>query len=493
MNNKWIFIIVSLLVGCIFLYISYTAIPIGSDPGRVWRISKIFYDGDVAESFRSLEPFLTVSLYGTLFGISGIRFPLALVQGIANTLVLIIISNYLYKRYGVLEGIISLLLFSSSFLFWDRSVGLVPYPLFLLFITLGVLCFIKFREQNKNRLLFLSSVFFSYSIFTFNLALTSLSIIFLFCLTSALLNRGTWRNELKTVLKFYLYSLVLLAPWFYWRFTEAGMSFYQNPITWLIQKYWSKFNIILWNRPRPLTVEYFNFFLTTGIRNLIGPYILLLFSIFGLIRSRQLIFLFWALSPIYPILVGKLPIEERYLYAMLPPLIILISIGIPYSVRRMSQTTRYIVLSSLAAITLTGAINNYRQFIKVQVNNQKLNEEIISIGRYLEPGQNLYARSYQYQPLLPDNLMMSVTHFTEEDAVDFIAWNTDSEVKAVMNKYDLKWVILYSSPKLEHRFNAWISLINPQWEPKHYLNINSSPLFTKRTTTDNFILYEYNE
>jgi hypothetical protein len=492
MNNKWIFTIISLLVGCIFLYISFTAIPIGSDPGRVWRISKIFYEGDVAESFRTLEPFLTVSLYGALFGMVGFEFPLTLIQGIANALILVLVSNYLYKKYGWVEGVISLMLFTSSFIFWDRSVVLVPYPLFLLFITLGVFCFLKYQEYRKDRFLFLSSLFFVYSIFTFNLALTSLSIVFLYCLTSVLLKRSTWKKEIITVIKFYGISLLLLGPWFYWRFSEAGMSFYQNPITWLMSKYWSKFNIILWNRPRPLTIEYFNFFLTTGIRNLIGPYILLLFSIFGFLKSRQLIFLFWVLSPIYPLLVGKLPIEERYLYAALPPLIILISIGIPFAIRNMTYSARIAILTSLAVITLTHSWTNYHQFVNVQAYSNESKEEMLKIKEYLQPGENIYTRSYRYQSLIPENLMMSATHFSETDAVDFIAWDSEEKVKAVMNKYDVEWVILYSSPRLEHRYNAWISLINPQWEPKHYVNINSSPMFTKRTTTENFILYEYN-
>src|SRR5688572_13857009 len=93
--------------GVYYLVLSALTRPVGSDPGRLWRFSKIFLDGDISEAFRSMEPFLPVALNATLLGYGGTSYPLIMVQGIASVLLIFLVSNYILKNYGVYPALLT--------------------------------------------------------------------------------------------------------------------------------------------------------------------------------------------------------------------------------------------------------------------------------------------------------------------------------------------------------------------------------------------------
>jgi hypothetical protein len=494
LNQKNIFFYsAAVIISFVYITLSYVSIPIGSDPGRLWRLSKIFLSGDIQNAFMSLEPFLPVSLYASLLGIGGLQFPLTLVQGIASALIVLLVFNYLFKNYGKVVSTFSLVLFLASFTFIDRSINLIPYPLFLLFITLGVLNFINYREQGRGLYLYLSSAFFVFSVFTFNLALTSFTIVLFYCVLKMIFTKfKNWKYESLTVAKFYAFSALLLLPWFIWRFGAAGMDFYQNPVTWLMDKYWSEFNIILWHRPKPLSSEYFDFFLNIATRNLFGPLVIVPIFILGLFRSKySLVFLLWILSPVYPLLVGKLPTEERYIYAMMPALVILTSIGTHNILQNLIPKFKVLFTAAFLALLTFYIVNNISWYQNRNLENIEAVKEIEAIQKHLKKDEIIYTRSYYYQPLLFDNLLISASYMAEEDAVNLISWKNENEIEKIMKKYNITWVMLYNSGPLESRFNSWVSLVDESLIPKHFVEINSSNLFLEKERTSNFVLYKF--
>ncbi len=472
------------------LYLSYSTVPIGSDMGRVWRFSKIFLNSP-QESFATLEPFLPVSLYGTLFGLAGTQFPLALVQGISSVLVVLVICNYLYKRYGFTAGVMPLLITGSSYQFLERATSLVPYPLFLLFSTLSLMNYLAFLEQKKDRYLYISALFIVFSIYTFNLSLVFLIPVFFHGLVLFLTRKKNERKGIAiSLIKYYSVVVVLIIPWFIWRYQAAGMNFYKNPITWLMQKYWSKYNIVLFDRPTPLSREYFSYFFDFGIKEVLGSYFIVILACIGFIKSKYRSFLFfWILAPLIPILIGRLPTEERYLYGMLPPILITSGIGIEY-IRKESKSLRNIAVMLLIAVLLTLFSKNIVRLYQLRLDHRELSSEMVTLRNYIDNKKSIYFRSFQYQILFKDNIMISPSYMNEEDALNFIAWTNEEAIESILKKYDISWVILYNSLLLENKYNGWISLAMPLSKPGHYTGIQQSRGFEKVATTENFTLYK---
>jgi hypothetical protein len=492
-KNRAIYYAVNLAAGGYFIYLSLMALAVGSDPGRLWRLSKIFLEGDVIGAFRSLEPFVPVTLNATMMGIGGLEFPITVVQGLASALILLLITNYIYQRHGLHASLITTMLFFFSYLFVDRSTNLIPYPLFLLLQSLGVLLYIKYRDTRKNIHLLLSALFFAYAAFTFNLALTAFSVVGFYGLLVVARERGAnWRPELWTLLKFYGFTAVITAPWLFWRVGAAGIEFYQNPVTWIMEKYWSEFNVLLWHRPKPLSPEYFDYFLNIGIFSLAGSAIVLLFAIFGLFKAKHSLILFlWFIAPLYPLLFGKLPAQGRYIFSMLPPLIILASIGLYVMIKNFGPYARRTAYVGLVLLALVITIQNNENYSNGDhAKSLAAQTEINQIKPLLKPGQVVYMRSYAYQVLLPDNLMVSASHLSEQDAIALVTWPNDREVQRVLDMYDISWIILYRSGSLEKRFNAWVELADARLKPRHHDEIKRSPLFRQRLLTDNFVVYE---
>lgn len=494
-NNKYIlFYILSFLVAGIYIFLSMIAIPVGSDPGRIWYFSKIFLDGNLESAFRTLEPFLAVAINALFLGTFGTWFPLTSIQGMSSALTVLLVSSYIFKNYGIKPALISLLLFLSSYIFLDRSADLVPYPLFTFLVTLGMLLFIKYQETYKDVYIYLSSVLISISIFIFNLPISSLMVFFLFYFFSFFDNhRDKITSILKPLIKFYSLSFILLAPWFIWRFSRAGMDFYKNPIHWLGQKYWSKFNILLWDRPKPLTLEYFDYFLTVGVRNLMGPLLFLSFAWFGLYKVRRpLFYVFWILAPILPIILGKLPTEARYLYPILPPLIILASVGFNEILNILGESKKTFATFLFVATCFVTIINNFQSYSDVHYSNKNVATEVLTLRKnYFHSEDIIFFRSLQFQGLLPDNPMISPQYMEEEDAVAIVRWTSPEAVQNVVEKYKINWVLLYKDNKLEEEFGGWIKFVSPEFAPRHYIEITKSNMFVRREESRNFVLYQY--
>jgi hypothetical protein len=487
----YIFVILSIVVSFLFLAISLISIPVGSDPGRVWYFSKAFLDGNTFEAFRTLEPFLSVSVNALFLGTFGLDFPLISIQGVASTLTVLLLTNFLYKNYGLKTAAVSLILFISSYTFLDRSTDLVPYPLFSFLVTLGVLLFVKYVETQEDKYIYLSSVFISSSIFIFNLPITMISIVFFYYVLDSIIHWANLKRNFFSVLKYYSLSAIFLLPWFYWRFSSAGLDFYKNPIHWLGQKYWSKFNVQLWNRPKPLSLEYFDYFLTTGVKNLMGPVVFLSFSWLGLFRVRRnIIFVIWALTPLIPIFLGKLPTEARYLYSSLPPLVILASIGVSETIRVIDPWAKRIAVFLLVLVGIFTSIDNLQAYTDTHRSNLTITEEIYSLKKVVLPGDTIFFRSLQFQAILPENKMIAPQYMQEEDAVNIIAWKNREEVSRIVGEYGIDWFLLYKENKLEEEFNGWIRFVDPELTPRHYIEIRKSDTFILRKESKNFLLYE---
>lgn len=483
---SFIFVVLIALLG-----ISFLSIPIGSDPGRIWYFSKIFLTSGAASAFSTLEPWVSVTLYASLMSLFGGEFPLAVIQGISSGLVLLTVFNYLYKSFGLRPAFYSVLIFCSSFIFWERATSQVPYPLYLFFSVLGVFSYINYRQTKSEIYIFLSSFFVAFAVFTFNLSLTLLVLIAAHCLGNVIFSKNKLKNEMVVLAKFYTFIFILLLPWFVWRVSAAGTDFYKNPYNWMIEKYWSKFSLTLWERPRPLSPEYFEIIIDTGFVSLTGTIVLIIPALLGLTKIQSpLLFALWLISPLLPFLVGKLPAEPRYLYGMLPPLAILAGIGLSQLVDKIKPTLKLVATNLILLILMTFTIQNLIDVYQRQTALKDLRKELFQFKAFFRPDEYVFFRSLQFQPLFSENPMVSPPYMDEQDAIKLLGWTSESDVSQVIQKYNLSWVILYADKSLEDKFSSWISMADANLSPKHYVDIENSRLFKKKISTPNYLLYE---
>jgi hypothetical protein len=489
-KKRIIYYIASGLVGSYVIYLSSIAIPIGSDPGRVWHFSNIFFKDGFSAAFTSLEPSLPVGLNASLMSLLGADFRLTMIQGLSTALIFALISNYVFKRYGLLESIIVLCIFLGSFAALERTSTLTPYPLYLLFLTLSLLLYLEYLDQRKDLLLYFSVIFIAASVYTFNLSITAIPIVFIHCVYSAFRSRR-WKINLTILAKFYLPLILIVSPWFLWRFSSAGTNFYKNPIHWLGEKYWSKFNVILWKRPLPRSKEYFNFYYETGVSSTImSPIMIVLGAIGALKVKHSSVFIIWILATVVPILLGKLPTEIRYLYAILPPLALLCGVSIGYILRSLKGGMRKTIGFSMAIILAISIVHNV-QFVKAEQAYLKgVTNEVNSLKTTINPGEKIYFRSFQYSAILTQNEFIAPQYMEETDAIKLISWESEEAVDQILKNYEIKWMLLYKNGNEEERFNGWIKIANSNLTPKHFSAAKKSSLLSESQTTENFILYK---
>jgi 4-amino-4-deoxy-L-arabinose transferase-like glycosyltransferase len=482
-----VIIIILFLSICLVMHLTCNAQIYGSDPGKVFNRAKIFLDQGYQESFKLLMPPGTIVLYSIFMGVFDYEYPLLLIQGIAFILLALLIYNFInYYLNNQPVAILSVILLFSSGILINMVYWLPAYVTSLFLTILAIYLFFKYSRKN-NKFIYLSAFFMASAAYFHNLFIITSLIPAIYYLLSA--NKNVFKMDcLKPIIRFYVvYGLVYL-PWFMYCFNIAGFDFYKAPYTWMQIKYWPEFNLSLLNRPETCSIEYFQYFIE-HLDRLVPFYFVFPFILIGLFKSghRGRLYVAWIFVSIVPVLFGIVPTNMRYLILLIPVLILLTCEGLIFLYKNFNKKLYALILFFL----IIGAVFAIHTHLSLYNNRQSMNTNQITqfetFKNYTNDGENIYFRSHVIQPFFPENRVYETVELDEEDAINFITWTSDEDVKDIMMKYGIRWIILYE-PKEEKRLQSWVRLLNK--EPKHYRMIENSSCFSKRCQTRNFILYE---
>jgi len=389
--------------------------------------------------------------------------------------------------------IFSLVFLLSSTLFFYELVDPRPYLMANFFILMSINLFLNYLKNPGKRYLFLSALFLALSVYTQNLFIIGLLIPGFYFLISRL---GSNKMKFLDIIYYYSFILLILSPWLIYRFIIAGFDFYRAPLTWMYQEnYWSKLNIDLYSRPIPRSWEYYKYFINNI--KFIFPLSFLLISLFSFFKKLDKYYLFilsWAAIFTLPIILGKIPAEERYLFPLLFPFLILIALGMHVIYKKyiikLNKLTKITILIFVLILVMSNFIIISEN---IQTKMDKKEKDLLDLREFKEeivPNKNIYFRSHLIAPIFPNNKVYSITDLELKDAIDLIGWESEKEVNMVMIKYNLKYLILYKSEYWEKDFHVWITMANGR-TPKHYIKIENSNCFSKINESKDYKLYKF--
>ena len=195
---------------------------------------------------------------------------------------------------------------------------------------------------------------------------------------------------------------------------------------------------------------------------------------------------------VLPMLLGKIPAAARYMFPLIFPVLILLGEGVQQLLYRGRNYNKYLRL----IITVLVFIIIFLNFSKttndiISKNEKKLDSinDLSSFQKYVNC-ENIYFRSHLVAPFFQNNRVYSITDLELEDAIILIGWESDQKINEVMDKYQIRYLLLYKSEYWERDFHSWITIANGG-VPRHYIEIENSTYFTKIHQSKNFKLYEF--
>jgi len=487
-----------ILIASLCIYFSYNAIPIGTDNGNVFIESRIYLEEGFDRGYSSLQPLITTIINAIFLSISN-NFPLILLSGIFSILIALLVFRFIQLEIGITAAILSLALFLLSPLFFERTWYLAPYPLSLFFITSSIFIYLKLdKDKAANLILLIISAFFmALAVYTWTLALTMIAIPILY----HILCRSV-KNNIRLIFGFYASILIFMLTWMIWHLEIGGIQhFYFNSYGWYSVKYLPMVNKLFWGYGGlgysniPKLFSYYGNFLSLIWENLfIG--IGLIFSILGLLkiepRLRSLCIV-WIIIAILPLLILQTAAFDRYLYFTLPPFIILASYGLAYLLKSLNGKLKIgIILLVLLVcfIQVPKYFDDFHESPSYPSPNSASIQDINLFREIINDNRNIYSRHHAFQYYFHDNYFIAFSDMSEEDAISFLSWESESAISTIMEKYNIGWIMLYKDESFEKDYYIWVKEVTGEYT-KHYLYISESPNFEMIYYGRIYIFYKY--
>ncbi len=390
-------------------------------------------------------------------------------------------------------NIFTLIFLITSPLFLSRLVDVRPYFLASLFILASIFLFLKYLNNSQLIYLFMSAFFLSFAPFAQNLFLVGIIIPAIYFFISRFTKQ---KMPFLHIFYYYLFFLLVFAPWFIHRFYIAQFDFYRSPITWMYSEgFWSKLNIDLWHRATPRTLEYYSYFISKS-KLFFNSWLIFVFvlpSLFKKITKEKILLFSWIVAFTLPIIFGKVPTETRYLFPLIFPISILLGEGLTVVFSYISKNASKLFSVFLVLIFVIFIMFGFYQSVLILEQKYNSNTESIKDLETLKPSiskGNIYFRSHLIAPIFPENHVYSITDLDLEDAKEFIAWGNENNIYFIVNKYEIRYIILYKAEFWEKDFHSWLTISDGR-EPLHYINIEKSECFKQINESRNYKLFEF--
>lgn len=452
--------------------------------------SKHFGDYGADRMYNRLLSIIPVVLYSVLEEFDIPLLSLSCVSTIFLILTIYLILKLLFKDES---SIFLIFLFPIIF---ERSLYLAPYPLFMFLFAIAFYMFLKASRSEEEKLYIFSSLFLALSIYTATIALT-LSIVPLLYALFSIRDKTTLLTEIKISFRYYVYLLVFLLPWLYWHLTVGGIGhFYSSPFTWYSTEGLRVVNSHFWGYGSIARLDLLNLYLDQLIPNifLLPCLIFILIGILNYKNNKKLIgfCISWIVVYQIPFIFKGVSAFSRYLFPLIIPLILISTIG-AISLKRYNKK---IFSLAVALILIIGIVSlNLFYFNSWQITrvagNSNTHTDFMSFKWMIDDDKNIFCRHHSYQYFFHDNYFITQSDMSKNDAINFISWSSDEEVKKILRKNNIGWVILYNNEnRWEHDYYCWVTILHGK-DPIHYIKIKESNYFERVKVGKIYTLYKF--
>ena len=491
--------LVTLVVAVRWVLKAASSHPSGTDDSRV-----IMYTGEILRNpgswiFEIELPLLQYLSYASLVKLFGWGMPLVLVP-LLFSVALALLVGYIAHRVagGPWAFLAAALALASLPVFLLQARSLPFYPPMLFFGYGGVFAAITYL-RGGDRLTFVAAVLaLAAALYSFAMGIIFLPVPLLY----VLIDRE--RLVLGRLGKMYAAVAGLTLPWFVWHLTVGGLAgLRQQQMNWQIERGYQRIrNIEFWGTQTDSRIDFVEN-LPRMLEDAAGPLIFVLagLCIVGLIRlpswSWRAAALIALAIPFGTLVYAAPAIYARYIYSVLPAVVLLSVYGFHGLLRWVSSgrlTVHLARMVAIATVALLGTV--FVQHALDQMNTIDRTETLWGTGELPlitalvdDDKAVLGSRVLPLTRYKPENALLSLGFMSEDDAVTYLLWPSDGTVEPVLQRNDVGWVLIAQPAETwERDYNLWLRNAAGQL-PSHYLKIEDSELAEKVYDGPRYSLY----
>ena len=450
--------------------------------------------------FRSGLPFMEIAAYAVWVKIFGWGSLIAI--PIIFSISLAVLTGYIAYRVtgSPWAGLAALLLLASLPLFLERARLLPFYPATMFFGYAGMFGACCYARGRSWPTLVTGIVGLSGALYSFNLGLLFLPIPVLYLI----LERS--RSTLLRLVHVYGPVLLLSLPWLVWHWRVYGPGqLWRQRFHWMAEKgYLEIRNTEFWGIASHSPLE-FGGKLPGMLETAAGPLVLVL-AVLGAVAVLKMPSWRWRIASLIALaiptgaLIGKTPASyTRYVYIFLPGLVLLAVYGF-HSVcgdrarlrgGLMGLTSFAAVVASVAVLCALFFLNARGELAAVErVKEGQIQQEMSQLVDLIDDDRAvLGSRAVKIMSYLQRNEVVTPYNASEEDFVTYLTWPSDGEMDAMMDKYNVGWVLIRKpGERFERDYQVWLETAVGQL-PRHYLQLETSSLVSEVHDGRHFTLY----
>jgi 4-amino-4-deoxy-L-arabinose transferase-like glycosyltransferase len=443
-------------------------------------------------------PLLQFATYASLITLFGWDAPLVLVPLLFSA-ALALLVGYIAQRVGggLWTFLVAALMLASLPVFLVQAKSLPFYPPTLFFGYGGVFAAIVYARSGGRMAFVGAALGLPAALYSFGVGIVFLAVLPLYLL----IDRR--RPVLIRLAQVYAIVLALAAPWLVWHLAVDGYSgLFGQQTTWFIDRgYLNIRNSEFWDTGSSSHIQFLGrlpgMFADASGRLAIP---LVALSVVGLIRLpswswRAAVLLALAI-PIGALVYVTPAAHARYVYVLLPGLVLLSVYGLPGLLHLLSSYRRTAHLSAVGAMVAFGLLGTlFLQNVQDDLDTANMMQtrpaqsELAAVAKFIDDdkaviGSRLYWLIYYEH----ENELLTTDFISEEDFVTYLSWPSDEAVAEMFERNNVGWLLLHRAERWERDYNVWLMKAAGQL-PQHYVKVKDSGLVEEVYTGYSYSLY----
>lgn len=473
--------------------------PTGTDDSRV-----ILYTGQILRDpgswiFEILLPLVQYFTYASLVKLFGWSFPLVIVPLVFSVALALLVGYITYRITGETWAFLAAaILLASLPVFHVQARSLPFYPPVLLLGYGGAFAAVLYARGGGRWVLAWAVLGLAGALYSFAIGILFLAVPALY----VLIDRG--RPVIRRLAAVYTILAIPVTPWLVWHLTVYGFSgLHAQQLNWQIEGGYQKIrNLEFFGSHSGSRIEFLRY-LPTMFQDAAGwlIFILAALALVGFIRlpswSWRVAILTAMAIPIGTLVYAVPAGYYRYIYSVLPALVILSVYGWHSCLRllssgRLSAHLAPVAASALLVFAGVAFFQTVRDEMTVidQVEAGWDQSELPELAAMIDDDRAvLGSRVLPLTRYLAGASILSLGLLGEEDAVTYLRWPSDRAVRAVFEANGVGWVLIrHPADVWERDYNIWLRSARGEL-PRHYIEIEDSRLVEKVYQGRSYSLY----
>ncbi len=445
-------------------------------------------------------PLLQYFTYVSVVGLFGWDFPIVLIPLIFSVALTIVVGYGAYKATGEpWAAVIAAFAIASLPLFALQARTLQFYPAVLFFGYGGLIAALIYIRNGSKWAQMGAIAGLVGALYSYNIGILFLPIPLLYLLV----HRN--REIMTRMVQIYSFVVVLAIPFFIWHMAIGGTDgFFSQETGWIAQEgHLLIRNLEFWGYGSASSSDFIGKLpgmLEDAAGFLIFP--LLGLGILGLMRlpgwQWKAVILIALAIPVGALVYTSPAALPRYVYILLPALVILAVYGLAGVVQFMRPRRWALALAPPAGIVILAFLglaivdNGRAEAVEASSSvTSAAQHELAEMAERIDDDKAVFGtRAWAFAPYLHSNLLLGQRAITEDDFIAFLSWSSEGTVARVFQTNDVGWVLLRKPARVwEVNYHVWLREVNGKL-PRHHLRLERSNLVKPAYNGRHYVLYK---